>query len=100
MPSSFLFPDRNVDLWFPVQMGNKLAHIRYATWYRGVGRLKSSVTLEQARANLNAVQAQLAAQYPETDGRLRVDIMPLKETTVVGVRRSLCSSSAASRCCC
>ena len=29
MPASFLFPDRDVDLWFPFGMSNKLAQVRY-----------------------------------------------------------------------
>lgn len=89
MPASFLFPDREVDLWFPVKLSERLAQIRFATWYAGVGRLKPGVTLEQARANVTAVQAQLGAQYPETDRTIGVDVTPLKETTVGGVRPSL-----------
>jgi len=89
MPASFLFPDRSVDLWFPVAMSNQLAQVRYATWYLGIGRLKAGVTLEQARANLAAVQAQLGEQYPETDRKMRVEVMPLKEITVSNIRASL-----------
>lgn len=89
MPSSFLFPDRDVDLWFPVAVDYPFAQSRQATWYTGIGRLKQGVTLAQGRANLGAVQAQLAKQYPDTDRMLRADIVPLKDTTVDGVRRSL-----------
>ena len=89
MPASFLFPDREVDLWFPARLSNQLAQVRYATWYVGIGRLKPGVTLEQARSNLAAVQAQLGAQYPETDREIAVEVMPLKEITVSGVRPSL-----------
>ena len=89
MPASFLFPDRDVDLWFPARMNAKLAQFRAATWYIGVGRLKPGVTPEQARANLAAVQAQLAEQYPETDRTIGVEVTPLKEVTVSGFRSSL-----------
>ena len=89
MPASFLFPDRDVDLWFPSAVDNTFAQSRQATWYAGIGRLKRGVTLPQARANMEAVQARLAEQYPETDAKLRVDLTPLKETTVAGIRRSL-----------
>jgi putative ABC transport system permease protein len=89
MPASFLFPDREVDLWFPAKLSNQLAQVRYATWYVGIGRLKPGVTLEQARSNLAAVQAQLGEQYPETDREIAVEVMPLKEITVSGVRPSL-----------
>ena len=89
MPASFLFPDREVDLWLPVQMGDKLAQVRYAVWYTGVGRLKPGVTLEQARANLNAIQTELGKQYPKTDAAISVEVVPLKEHTVSGIRSSL-----------
>jgi putative ABC transport system permease protein len=89
MPSSFLFPDQAVDLWFASPADSPVAQSRKSTWYFGIGRLKRGVTLEQGRANLDAVQAALGRQYPETDRKLRVDIVPLKEATVGGVRNSL-----------
>src|SRR2546430_4601598 len=32
MPSSFLFPDRDVDLWVPVMLGGPFSENRYLTW--------------------------------------------------------------------
>lgn len=89
MPASFLFPDRGVDLWMPVPMGDKLAQARVAFWYTGVGRLKQNVTVEQARANMAMVQMQLATEYPKTDAAINVDIAPLKDNTVGDIRASL-----------
>ena len=89
MPASFRFPDREVDLWIPARLSSQLAQIRYATWYVGIGRLKPGVTLEQARSNLAAVQRQLGEEHPETDRNIGVEVMPLKEVTVGGVRPSL-----------
>ncbi|MPZ21293.1 MAG: FtsX-like permease family protein [Luteitalea sp.] len=89
MPASVLFPDRDVDLWFPGQMGTKLSQVRYAMWYLGVGRLKPSVTLKQARDDLAAVQKALGEQYPDTDAKIGVQVTPLKETAVGDVRSSL-----------
>src|SRR5262245_26448514 len=89
MPASFRFPDRRVDFWLPVGISAQLAEVRTATWYLGVGRLKSGVTLDQARTNLAAVQHQLAEEFPRTDATIGVTIAPLKEVTVGGVRASL-----------
>jgi len=89
MPASFLFPDRDVDLWCPVTMSSGMAEARNATWYLGAGRLKPGVTLEQARANLAVVQAQLGDRFPDPDSKIGVDVAPLKEITVKGVRPSL-----------
>jgi putative ABC transport system permease protein len=89
MPASFHFPERDVDLWSPVPVDAKIAQRRDATWYPVVGRKKPGVTIEQARANLATVQAQLGQQFPKPDGEIEVLVDPLKETTVAGVRQSL-----------
>jgi putative ABC transport system permease protein len=88
MPASFRFPDRDVELWFPYRdrfITNRSA-IRYNT---GIGRLKPGVTLDQARADLDVVQAQLARQYPDTDREIGVRIRPLKEVVVADTGESL-----------
>ncbi len=89
MPPTFLFPERDVDLWFPIGVDHWFAQSRRNTWYTGIGRLKPGVTLEEARANLQAVQAQLALQYPDTDAEMSVGIVPLKEHAVGTMRGSM-----------
>jgi putative ABC transport system permease protein len=84
-----LFPDRDVEIWTPVPTDAPIAQSREWTWYLGIGRLKPGVTLEQARANLATVQKQLGITFPKPDADLNVEIAPLKETTIGGVRRSL-----------
>jgi putative ABC transport system permease protein len=89
MPASFLFPERGVDLWSPIPPNAPFTQNRDSTWYRVIGRLKPGVAVEQARANLATVQAQLGKAYPKSDADLAVGIQPLKETTIGGVRGSL-----------
>jgi len=89
MPASFLFPDRDVDLWSPSPMDAPYAQSRETGWFTTFGRLKPGVTLEQARANLASVQANLSRQFPKTDARIGASVKPLKEATVGGVRQSL-----------
>src|ERR1700683_3855019 len=89
MPASFLFPQRDVDLWFPSPLNGPYTQSRESTWYTGVGRVKPGITVAQARADLATVQAQLGKQYPKTDADLAAGIQPLKESKVGGVRRSL-----------
>lgn len=89
MPASFLFPDHDVDVWLSSPPDAPYAQDRRSTWFTVIGRLKPGVTAAQGRANLAAVQAQLARQFPKTDSHLAVDVQPLKEETVGGVRRSL-----------
>jgi putative ABC transport system permease protein len=89
MPPSFLFPNRDVDLWLPIPTGLPIAQSRKLTWFTVVGRLKAGVTAQQARADLAVVQGQLGRQFPETDADITVGIQPLKETTIGDSRRSL-----------
>lgn len=89
MPASFAFPDRDVDLWSPSPMDAPFAQARQLTWFTVIGRLKQQTSIEQARANMAAVQANLGREFPKTDAELSVDIQPLKEITIAGVRQSL-----------
>ena len=64
----FVFPD----YWIPmvnqeqVEGWNSL-HNRTSMTVTVIGRLKPGVTLQQATDNLNAIVAQLAKEYPDTD---------------------------------
>src|SRR6266581_3621163 len=82
MPPSFLFPNREADLWCPIPAGISYGEPRENNWFTVIGRLKPGVMVEQARANLATVQAQLGQQFPKSDARLSVGIQPLKESTV------------------
>ena len=89
MPPSFRFPNKEVDLWWPIAPDGPISRMRKATWYNVVGRLRPGVSLEQARADLATVQEQLGRSFPETDAKLTVGIEPLKQQTVGDVRGSL-----------
>jgi len=89
MPASIELAQRNIDLWSVSAPDFPYARSRDLTWFTGVGRLKPSVTLAQARADLATVQANLARQFPKPDAQIRAGIEPLKEQTVGGVRESL-----------
>jgi len=88
MPASFRYrPD--VDIWMPVPRGVPWAQNRYFTWFIGIGRLKRGISLEQARANLGTVQAELGRQYPDTDRRIVPSLVYLKDFTIRNSRGSL-----------
>jgi putative ABC transport system permease protein len=89
MPATFRFPDRAVDVWFQIGLDNKYTQSRRNTWYTGVGRLKPGVSVQQARASLTAVQAQLGQQYPDPDRTIGVEVVPLKTFTLGDVGQSL-----------
>ena len=91
MPADFAFPSR-VDLWTPVgplssdpiwqQRGNHPSLF-------GLGRLKPGATLEQARAEMDGIAAQLERQYPDSNKNVRVSIVPLLDNYVGNARTAL-----------
>jgi predicted permease len=90
MPPSFQYPTASTELWVPKQANQELLRIRQVRFYRfTVGRLKPAVTLDQARADLEAVQARLAEQYPETDAGWTARIEPLQERQTARFRLAL-----------
>jgi len=89
MSPSFLFPDRDADLWSPSPVNAPYAQNRAVTWYTVIGRLKPGVSIGKAEADLATVQLQLGKQFPKTDAKLAVQLFPLKQTLVGDSQRSL-----------
>jgi putative ABC transport system permease protein len=89
MPATFLFPDREVDVFTATSLDGAYENYRGASSYWGVGRLRSDVTPQQAQADLNRVQTQLAAEFPDTDRAIRCVVEPLKASVLGGVGATL-----------
>jgi putative ABC transport system permease protein len=89
MPPSFRYPTATTEAWVPAQMPAMLLQARQARFLTAIGRLKPGVTVEQAQADLTAIQARLGEQFPDTDKGWGASLSPLKEEQVGGVRRSL-----------
>lgn len=100
LPPSFRFPRPNLlavgssaagrtEIFKPLafseqELRNLMGNFNYAV----IARLKPDATREKAVAELNVVEASLAAQVPEKI-ELRVNVSPLRETVVGGVGRAL-----------
>jgi predicted permease len=89
MPASFLFPNREVDVWTPSPADAPYAQSREAVWYITVGRMKPGVSLERARADLAMVQGRLGKEFPKFDKDLGVQVQPLKNVLIGGAGKSL-----------
>ncbi len=72
------------ELYAPVvQWTNNLLFDRGAgLGFHGIGRLKPSVSVEQARADMLHVTDDLAAAYPEVDKGIGASVIPLKQRMV------------------
>jgi predicted permease len=72
------------DVWMPITMANEMGTGGGTLNYRGcrdltstIVRLKPRVTLEQARAEADALGKRLAASYPETNRGVDLTIVPV-----------------------
>jgi len=101
MPEDFQFPHPRLsfepaDLWIPlVYSGDQVAQRQGPYYLQVISRLKSGVTLSQARAEMNALGQRFESQHrgyrgPNgADGGWRITLTPLQEEAVGSNRRSL-----------
>ncbi|MGH9752321.1 MAG: ADOP family duplicated permease [Blastocatellia bacterium] len=89
MPPRFKFA--GAEVWAPFGLfGNEEPNtIRTASWNEVVGRLKPGVTIAEARAEMSAIAARLAEQYPESRVDVGVMITPLIESVTREIRPAL-----------
>ncbi|OLE55141.1 MAG: hypothetical protein AUG51_04680 [Acidobacteria bacterium 13_1_20CM_3_53_8] len=92
LPRNFALPNLDTDVVVPLQpesdprrnARNSVSFLRF------VGRLKSSVTPEQAHAELDSIRQNLRRQFPEAyTGKTGVTVVPLTEEIVTNVRTVL-----------
>jgi putative ABC transport system permease protein len=87
LPRDFEFdPAGIVPIWVPMHLNLFEATARGARWLQGIGRLAPGVSLSQAQAEMNAINAQLVREYPEENASVRVNLAPLREEIVGSVR--------------
>ena len=90
MPATFVSPRDNTEAWTPVHVSNPLAaNFRGVHFLRTYGRLAPGVTIEQARAEMQVIDKNLAAQYPADNKNRSTVLIPLHERIVGDSRQSL-----------
>lgn len=91
MPAGFASPrDIAADAWTPVHVSNPVAaNFRGVHFLRTYGRLAPGVTIDQARAEMRAIDQQLAAQYPADNKNRASALIPLHDRIVGTSRNSL-----------
>ena len=88
MPRWFNF-QRATDIWTPIDMSPKELGPRGNHRWFAIGRLKSGVTLGEARAELLAISERIEKQYPDSNNRVHAVLTPLKEIVVGDSEASL-----------
>ena len=86
MPPELSSLYRTVQMWSPLVFPEKDRLDRDTHKYLVIGRIKSDVTLAQAREQMNAIAQRLEAQYKNGRG---IRLMQIEELWVAGVRSPL-----------
>lgn len=97
LPPWYHFPDRETDVWLPLQPTPRDQQARRAFWLRAVARLGPGVTLAQAQAEMDAVAARLSAVHPE-DRELGLTVVGLRDEIARPFRTALVTLTGAVLC--
>ncbi len=89
MPPEFRYPSREFELWTPLYYPPQELRNRMDYSYLSVARLRPGVTIEQARAQMGAIGASLAREYPKTNQNTSVSVEPLLGDITASARPAL-----------
>jgi predicted permease len=88
MPAGFDTPREKTEAWVPVHVANPVAaNFRGVHFLRTYGRLAPGVSIEQARAEMQVIDKNLAVQYPADNKNRSTILIPLHER-IVGQSRT------------
>ena len=89
MPQGFAFP-AGVEAWAQdIRIRPVGPRERATRYYEAIGQVRRGVSMDAARADISAVQKQIAAEHPESTIGFGVQIGRLDDTLVEGVRTRL-----------
>ena len=80
LPEGFNYP-KGAEIYSPIAMTPELIKSRNNHSYYVIGRLKDSVTLQSAQADIDTITARLATQYPDTNVGLGATVYPIVADT-------------------
>lgn len=94
MPADFTFVNPEVRLWVPLAFTPRQKNERHSNnWYH-IGRLKPGATLQQAQAQVNALNAANHERFPQfkellINAGFHTQVQPLREVLVKDVKNTL-----------
>lgn len=68
MPAGFAFPSRDTEFWVPTAPSEANRQARGSLWLQVIGRIKAGVSLGQAQADLERVNAGILQRFPGQKG--------------------------------
>jgi predicted permease len=90
MPAGFKFPViGNAELWRTLKPTANPRCQRGCLVWRAIGRLKPESSIEKARVEMSLIAGRLESQYPESNSKVGVTLVPLHEQLVGSMQRPL-----------
>jgi putative ABC transport system permease protein len=74
------------DVWIPLALTDRVVRGNHSL--DGVARLRDGVDVAQAQADMNAISARLASEFPASDGGWGARVVPMQEA-IVGNSRTM-----------
>lgn len=88
MPENFGFPSRGLDVWKPMAL-EAAKHNRGSSFLQTVARIKSGVSVEQARAESASIAQQILKDNASTMRDLAFNLVPLRKQLVGDLQQPL-----------
>jgi predicted permease len=94
MPAGFNFVDPDVRLWMPIAFTPEEKTLHHSNNWNYIGRLKPGATLQQAQAQVNAINNENFERFPEfkeilINAGFYTEVRPLQAMITGGVKRTL-----------
>jgi predicted permease len=100
LPAWFNYPDAKIQLWTPLyhEKSAQLMQLHEAHNFDVIGKLKPGITIQQANAELNSIQAAIRLQHPTGPINDAANIRPILDAEVYGLKAGLYTLLAATGC--
>src|SRR4029077_6116917 len=91
MPKGFQFPpaDPEVEVWSPLTLDLTVLQTRPHRSYKVMGRLAAGVPIDQARAEMTGIAADIAREHPDSNKGWSAALVPAKAHIIGNISRTL-----------
>jgi putative ABC transport system permease protein len=89
MPRDFKFPIDSCEVWIPVQYNPHLSRDRAVGSVAIVGRLKETLSRQQAQSEMDTIAQRLAQQFPDTNRNRKINVVPLQDAVTSDIRPAI-----------
>ena len=85
-PRSFVFLNREIDYWVPIQLAPNQVDNRGAHYLNVVARLKPGVSVQAADTEMREIAKRLETEYPQTNRDVGAVVVPMREQVLGDTR--------------